>query len=101
MRKRLITPADFRRIKEAQANGATIEGYRRQSGRSWDTIKKVFVADTFEQYKGLPPTQHHAGKRTVNAGAVDVLRIEREKLASKLAALDTAIEHLETVKGGQ
>lgn len=97
MAHRPMTSGDFNRIKIAQEAGITIEQVRRSTKRSWDTVKRVFQAPTFEAYKSrstaVPAVAHQEDP------LVTRLKAAREHLLQKAAAIDTTLEVMKSLKG--
>lgn len=52
MANKPITKEEFNKHKQRQALGQTITHVSKQTGRSWDAVRRMFEAETFEDYQG-------------------------------------------------
>jgi hypothetical protein len=94
---RPLSRKQFNRIKFYQAKGWSIEATRRQCRNSWDTIKRVFVADNYENY--TPGTKHRTlvteppAARHINPAVAQVTRL-RDEAQKKVDAYNLVLENL-------
>lgn len=50
MSYKAINETEFDKIKQAQIEGVSVDGCRRKSGRSWDTVNRIFKSKSFAEY---------------------------------------------------
>lgn len=95
-----LNKAQFNRIKAYQRQGWSIEKTRRRCGNSWDTVKRVFLADTFDGHgtgtkhvKEVLPIPQKNGNH-VNPAVAQVTRL-RDEAQKRVDAYNLVLENLQ------
>lgn len=95
---RLIDEPEYAVIKEAQADGMSIEQTRKQMRRSWDTIRRAYNSTSWENYTVKRTGTGHVHGVAPEPPVVRELRAAREKMLEDVKAYDVVIANLVSQK---